>query len=261
MDVKDSISVTLKTIDGKETKDQSAKNIFSYKPIMSNILKYTVEEYRDCSLEEIMNCIEGDTIQIGTALVEEDMAKTIRGEDTEFHTTDEAPAAFDILFRSLNPKAEGKLLVNLHIDFEIQQNYTPGYPVVKRSIYYGCRKLSAQLDKIGENGKGYGHLEKVYSIWICLDNIPRKLENTISYYKMQNYKKEGIKDKEFRIDSRESDLLEIIIVRLGGEGQEEKGLLDLLYGLFSGNQKKVLSYMVLEFGNLKGYRIHQKNIS
>ena len=51
------------------------------------------------------NCIEGDTIQIGTALVEEDMAKTIRGEDTEFHTTDEAPAAFDILFRSLNPKA------------------------------------------------------------------------------------------------------------------------------------------------------------
>lgn len=76
MDVKDSISVTLKTIDGKETKDQSAKNIFSYKPIMSNILKYTVEEYRDCSLEEIMNCIEGDTIQIGTALVEEDMAKT-----------------------------------------------------------------------------------------------------------------------------------------------------------------------------------------
>ena len=53
MDVKDSISVTLKTIDGKETKDQSAKNIFSYKPIMSNILKYTVEEYRDCSLEEL----------------------------------------------------------------------------------------------------------------------------------------------------------------------------------------------------------------
>ena len=91
MDVKDSISVTLKTIDGKETKDQSAKNIFSYKTIMSNILKYTVEEYRDCSLEEIMNCIEGDTIQTGTALVEEDMAKTIRGEDIEFHTTDEAP--------------------------------------------------------------------------------------------------------------------------------------------------------------------------
>ncbi len=54
------------------------------------------------------------------------------------------------------------------------------------------------------------------------------------------------KTKEFRIDSWESDLLEIIIVRLGGEGQEEKGLLDLLYGLFSGNQKKVLSYWEFE---------------
>ena len=35
-------------------------------------------------MEEIMNCIEGDTIQDGTALVEEDMAKTILGEKTEF---------------------------------------------------------------------------------------------------------------------------------------------------------------------------------
>lgn len=33
---------------------QSGKNIFSYKPIMGNILKYTVAEYSDCSLEEII---------------------------------------------------------------------------------------------------------------------------------------------------------------------------------------------------------------
>ena len=102
--------------------------------------------------------------------------------------------------------------------------------------------MSAQLDKIGENGKGYGHLEKVYSIWICLDNIPRKLENTISYYKMQNYKNEGIKDKEFRIDSWESDLLEIIIVRLGGEGQEEKGLGSLIWIIFRKPEKSIIIY-------------------
>ena len=83
----------------------------------------------------------------------------------------------------------------------------------------------------------------MYSIWICLDNIPRKLENTISYYKIAELQNGESKNKKFRIDSWESDLLEIIIVRLGGEGQEEKGLLDLLYGLFSGNQKKVLSYI------------------
>ena len=153
MKVKNSISTTMRTLKGKETKDKAAKNIFSYKPIMGNILKYTVAEYRDCSLEEIMNCIEGDTIRTGTAFVEEDMAGSIRGEQAEFNTTDEAPAVFDILFRSLLPKKKGNILVNLHVDFELQKNYRPGYPVIKRGIYYGCRKLSAQLDKVGKMGK------------------------------------------------------------------------------------------------------------
>ena len=48
MNVKDSISATMDAIEGNESGDQSAKNIFSYKPIMGNILMYTVAEYRNC---------------------------------------------------------------------------------------------------------------------------------------------------------------------------------------------------------------------
>ena len=158
MNVKDSISATMDSIEGKESEDKSAKNIFSYKPIMGNILKYTVAEYKDCSLEEIMDCIEGDTIQTGTALVEEDMAQTIRGERTETNATGEPPATFDVLFRSLLPNSKENILVNL-------------------------------------------------------------------------------------LNTAEADLIEIIIVRLGGENQDQKGLVDFLYGLFSGNQEKVLSYI------------------
>ena len=44
-------------------------------------------------------------------------------------------------------------------------------------------------------------------------------------------------------NTAEADLIEIIIVRLGGEKQDQKGLVDFLYGLFSGNQEKVLSYI------------------
>ena len=256
MNVNDSIIASMDAIKGKENRDQSAKNIFEYKPIMGNILKYTVEEYKDCSLEEIMACIEGDTIQTGTALVEEDMAQTIRGEKTELNTTDEPPATFDILFRSLHPKSKGNILINLHIDFEFQKDYALGYPVIKRGIYYGCRKLSAQLNKIGKNGEGYKHLEKVYSIWICLDRIPRKLQNTISYYKIQNYKNEGFKDNEIKINETEADLIEVVIVRLGGDAYDEKGLVDFLYGVFSGNQEKVLSY-IPDTDN----KTHQKEVS
>ena len=46
-----------------------------------------------------------------------------------------------------------------------------------------------------------------------------------------------------KFNTAEADLIEIIIVRLGGKNQDQKGLVDFLYGLFSGNQKKVLSYI------------------
>ena len=46
---------------------------------------------------------------------------------------------------------------------------------------------------------------------------------------------------DIKINTAEADLIEIIVVRLGGENQ--KGLVDFLYGLFSGNQEKVLSYI------------------
>ena len=48
---------------------------------------------------------------------------------------------------------------------------------------------------------------------------------------------------DIKINTAEADLIEIIVVRLGGENQDQKGLVDFLYGLFSGNQEKVLSYI------------------
>lgn len=75
------------------------------------------------------------------------------------------------------------------------------------------------------------------------DNIPKEQQNTVSYYKIHNYKNEGFGVLDIQIDAAEADLMEVVIVRLGGEAQNEKGLMDLLYGVFSGNQKKVLSYI------------------
>ena len=57
------------------------------------------------------------------------------------------------------------------------------------------------------------------------------------------YKNEGFPKPDIKINTAEADLIEIIIVRLGGENQDQKGLVDFLYGLFSGNQEKVLSYI------------------
>ena len=45
MNVKNSISESMNAIRGKEAKDQSAKSIFSYKPIMSNILNTKTSKF------------------------------------------------------------------------------------------------------------------------------------------------------------------------------------------------------------------------
>lgn len=232
---------------GKESDDQSAKSFFHRKDFLANVLKGTVSEYADLSIREIMDCIEGDTIQTGTALVSEDAADTIRGENTQLTTIGEAPVTYDILFRSLIPQLKESIKVNLHIDLEIQQEYSVSYPLERRGIYYAARKISAQLPKIGKNGEGYKHLEKVYSIWICLDDIPKYLQNTISYYKISNYKNEGIShdknNERFLERTQESaDLLEVVIIRLG-DGNNERGVIDFLAGVFSGNQEKVFSYL------------------
>lgn len=86
-------------------------------------------------------------------------------------------------------------------------------------------------------------MEKVYSIWICLDGIPKDLQNTISYYRIQNYKNEGFMNPNIKVNVDEADLLEVVIVRLGNKKQDKKGVTDFLNGVFSGNKEKVLSYI------------------
>ena len=88
-----------------------------------------------------MDCIEGDTIQTGTALVSEDAANTIRGENPQFTAIGEAPAIMDLIFRSLGPSLDETIKINLHVDLEFQQDYAVPYPVEKRAFFY---KLSQE---------------------------------------------------------------------------------------------------------------------
>ena len=126
-------------------------------------------------------------------------------------------------------------MINLHVDFELQKNYQPGYPVIKRGVYYGCRKLSAQLDKISPNGKGYKYLEKVYSIWICLDRIPKKLQNTVSYYKITNGEFDTISDCKYPVPSYLDigKLYSIMIEDCAAPGEEVQELINIFSSFIS----------------------------
>ena len=96
---------------------------------------------------------------------------------------------YDLIFefKIKNPQlSTEKIRVNLHIDMEAQRSYrpsNPSYPVLKRAVYYVARDLSAQLSNITQV-TDYSKLEKCYSIWICTEDIPKKLQNTLTEYSL-----------------------------------------------------------------------------
>lgn len=174
--VKGSLGVasTFQLTEKMEGRDKESKNLLMYKEVLAVILKYTVAEYQDYSVEEVMDFIRDDSIRDSQEVSKNRTNTRIDGQATEFPELGEKTSYFDLRFLARNPLLSGPdLLVNLHIDLEPQKNYRPGYPIEKRGFYYLARSLSAQLDVLTEQ-TDYGQLEKCISIFICRDRIPRK---------------------------------------------------------------------------------------
>ena len=117
-------------------------------------------------MEEIIGFIDGVSISIDTPV--DDVSVMVDPSDTEMASLSDKFIRYDVRLRSLNPLlSEGEVLVHIHIDFEVQNNYRPSdppYPVIKRGIYYGAREISSQLGILTDQ-TDYGKIEKVYSIF------------------------------------------------------------------------------------------------
>ena len=76
-----SVLETLSSTEYRTKYDASAKKLFTEKLFLAAILKYCVEEYKDCSLNEITGYIEGDPYTDVLFPVNRDMPR-IKGSDT-----------------------------------------------------------------------------------------------------------------------------------------------------------------------------------
>ena len=168
--------------------DAGMKQLMSNKEIIIPILQMTVPEFKTCSQEEILQCLDISSITKDDFVsdipnVEKDLRLT--KEDSELSSLVEKLVRFDIRFKIINPKlSTEKIRVNLHIDMEAQKSYrpsNPSYPILKRAVYYVARDLSSQLSTITQT-TDYSKLEKCYSIWICAEDVPKKLQNTLTEY-------------------------------------------------------------------------------
>ena len=84
----------------------------------------------------------------------------------------------------------------------------------------------------------YNSLEKVYSIWICNENIPSELQNTVTSYSISKTDEIGVSNEPVG----DYDLLNVIIIRRGKETSSE-GIFDYLTAFFSSNIEGICKYV------------------
>ena len=234
----------------KEIYDESCKNILANKIILAWIMKSCMKEYKDCSIRDIADHYIEGTPEISQREVHRDEAPAsdpgkIRGENTEDKAVNEGTVRYDIMFRAILP--QGQERIELIINIEAQKDFYPGYPLIKRGIYYGCRMISSQYGTIFTNSH-YEKIQKVYSIWICF-NPPEKRKNSINIYSVKEKNVVGkVKEKE-----ADYDLLTAVMICLDSgkeenhqEGTEESEILRLLEVLFSTERELKEKEKILE---------------
>ena len=143
--------------------DAAMKKLLSNKEILVPILQMTIPEYEGYTQEEILSCLDIDSIT-GEDFVSDIPADLrLHKEESELSSVTEKLIRFDIRFKARNPKlSTEKLKVSLHMDLEAQRSYrpkNPSYPVIKRAVYYVARDLSSQLGSI-TGTTDYSKLEK-----------------------------------------------------------------------------------------------------
>lgn len=231
MIVENTLAKNITAAGDKAAYDAACKRLLANKVILAWIMKSCLEEYRDFDVDAIAEkYIESDP-QIAKVAVNPDeeaesSGEQVKGAKTEDSTIKEGTVTYDIRFYGIAPRS-GEF-ISLIINIEAQNDFYPGYPLIKRGIYYCSRMISSQYGAEFTDTH-YQKIKKVYSIWICAAP-PKYRENTINRYVIQeeNLIGDAAEKKE------NYDLLTVIMICLGHSGDDKyTGLLKLLDILLS----------------------------
>ena len=224
----------VKTIGDHARGDIPAKSLLKYRAIIARILKGCVKEYKDVSLKDIETkyiqkeeFTENREIHGLNSAVINSHPEKITGQNTESAIVGEGKIYFDLIFYAYLPNE--KELTKFIINLEPQDEFYPGYPLVKRGFYYNARLISGQYGT-EFTGQEYGKIKKVISIWICL-NPSRQRMDTINRYRITEENVVG----NVRLNPSDYDVMEVIMVCLHDDvnGRKHSEMIDMLSVLFS----------------------------
>ena len=184
-------------------------------------------------------CIEGTPYVSEVPVAPDETVPVIQGIAQEQSSPTEGSFTFDIYFNAIVPGTEET--VQLIINVEAQSDFYPGYPLLKRGIFYCGRMISAQAGTVFTKSH-YEKLRKVYSIWLCT-NPPKSLENTITCYQMTESNLIG----DVHAKPEDYDLLSLVMLCLGSEdSQNYNGVIKLLSVLLSANTTPAEKKQILQ---------------
>ncbi|MBR2401439.1 MAG: hypothetical protein IKB01_01535 [Lachnospiraceae bacterium] len=235
---KTTLSQGIDSASEKERYDACCKKILAEKIILAWIMKHTMREYEQYEATEIAEKVIRGAPEIANVAVMPDVhySPKVEGTGVEDGSIAEGTVTYDIRFRAIVPDT-GKR-VHMIINVEAQNDFYPGYPIIKRGIYYCGRMISSQYGTVFENSH-YEKIQKVYTVRICM-NPPVSRQNTITQYSIKKDNIVGVLEEP----KENYDLLTAIMICLG-QGRDN-GLLGMLNVLLSSDIKAQEKKLILE---------------
>ncbi len=241
MEQRTTLSQSIDIVAQKTQYDEACKKVLAEKIILAWIMKHTMKEYAEYNVQEIVEqfIIGEPKVAETKVLPDETNTPKIAGTGVEDTTVTEGSITYDIQFRAIVPSSEE--VVQMIINVEAQNDFYPGYPIIKRGIYYCARMISSQYGTVFTKSH-YEKIQKVYSVWICM-NPPKERNNTITGYSLTETQYVGkVKEKEAYYD-----LMNAVMICLGkSEDGTDNDLLRLLDVLLSSDKKAGEKKVILE---------------
>ena len=192
-----------------ERYNAACKQILSEKAILAYILKVCVDEFSSCEIDEIVKSLSQDNVIDGQVMGMDTVDEGIRGDKV----------VYDLLVHTRQP--------NLHIDIEVQNNFYVKYPLLKRAAFYVAKLIVGQAGTVFTHSE-YDKLNKVYSLWLCLDP-PKYKQNCITAYSIRENQIIGNMSNK----KAEYDIAQVVMICIGNEIENQETRMKFFNLLFS----------------------------
>ena len=186
--------------------DTNVKYLLADKQILARILKYTIQECREMTVEDIMACI-GEDIEVASAALDPGLSNLgrVKGAGTEDSVPGEGTVFYDIRFSARLGQTKMKFLINLEAQ-KLTSHSALGYHLENRIVYYLARMVSAQKNTEFYN-MDYDSLKNVRSIWICMDSGDRG--DSIEEINLERKTVYGDRDSAHRVELMQGVIINI----------------------------------------------------